>query len=167
MKVRRAIQIEFEDGSTKELEIKKAASLNLSKENEGRIYIIYKQILLVGDAGGYVDPIIGEGIFFAQRTGELAAFSIHKQLTENLPVYDVYKEILNRHVIWPFRNAKFARAMEFYVSQPFRHYPFEYWMKLTSKAHQEMTHGFRETPRFNKSRIHEDIWMNEKDASLK
>lgn len=39
MKARRAIEIEFEDGSTKELEIKKAASLNLSKENEGRIYL--------------------------------------------------------------------------------------------------------------------------------
>lgn len=30
-------------------------------------------VLLLGDAGGFVDPLTGEGIFYAQRTGELAA----------------------------------------------------------------------------------------------
>lgn len=137
----------------------KLASHNVPLGNYMK-YPVYKNILLVGDAGGYVDPIIGEGIFFAQRTAELASYAIHKQITENLPVYDVYKKLLKRHVTSQFKNAKFARTIEFYISQPFNHYPFEYWMKLTSKAHQEMTHGIRATPWFKKSRIHEDIWMD-------
>ncbi len=33
----------------------------------------HENILLLGDAGGFVDPLTGEGIFYAQRTGELAA----------------------------------------------------------------------------------------------
>lgn len=35
-----------------------------------------ENILLVGDAGGFVDPITGEGIYYAIKTGQMAAESI-------------------------------------------------------------------------------------------
>lgn len=37
---------------------------------------VFKNILLVGDAAGFADPLIGEGIFYAQRSAELAAQAI-------------------------------------------------------------------------------------------
>lgn len=39
-------------------------------------YPFRKDILLTGDAGGYADPLTGEGIFFAVQSGENAALSI-------------------------------------------------------------------------------------------
>lgn len=40
----------------------------------------WDRTLLAGDAGGYADPFFGEGIFFAHRTGELAASAVHRWL---------------------------------------------------------------------------------------
>ncbi len=40
-----------------------------------------KNVLLVGDAGGFTDVLTGEGIYFALRTGECAAEAIHSALS--------------------------------------------------------------------------------------
>ncbi|WP_029905446.1 NAD(P)/FAD-dependent oxidoreductase [Prevotella sp. 10(H)] len=57
-------------------------------------YPFRKNILLAGDAGGYVDSITGEGLYFAFKSGENAALSIiqgkdYKQL--NQPLMDIVK----------------------------------------------------------------------------
>jgi geranylgeranyl reductase family protein len=39
-----------------------------------------KNVLLVGDAGGFTDVLTGEGIYFALRSGECAAEAIHSAL---------------------------------------------------------------------------------------
>lgn len=39
-------------------------------------YPFKKNILLIGDAGGYVDSVTGEGLFYALKTGQNAAISI-------------------------------------------------------------------------------------------
>lgn len=58
-------------------------------------YPFYKHIMLVGDAGGYVDSMTGEGIPHAIKSGENAALSIinntaFKEL--NKPVFDLVKK---------------------------------------------------------------------------
>jgi geranylgeranyl reductase family protein len=40
-----------------------------------------KNVLLVGDAGGFGDVLTGEGIYFALRSGEFAAEAIHSALS--------------------------------------------------------------------------------------
>jgi flavin-dependent dehydrogenase len=40
-----------------------------------------KNVLLVGDAGGFTDVLTGEGIYFALRSGECAAEAIHSALS--------------------------------------------------------------------------------------
>jgi geranylgeranyl reductase family protein len=40
-----------------------------------------KNVLLVGDAGGFTDVLTGEGIYFALRSGECAAAAIHSALS--------------------------------------------------------------------------------------
>jgi len=40
-----------------------------------------RNILLVGDAGGFADVLTGEGVFFALRSGECAAEAIHNTLS--------------------------------------------------------------------------------------
>ncbi|MDO6485894.1 geranylgeranyl reductase family protein [Shimia thalassica] len=44
-----------------------------------------KNILLAGDAAGLVDPITGEGIAFAMKSGQLAAQSAIKALSQDTP----------------------------------------------------------------------------------
>ena len=39
-----------------------------------------KNVLLVGDAAGFTDVLTGEGIYFAMRSGECAAETIHSAL---------------------------------------------------------------------------------------
>jgi geranylgeranyl reductase family protein len=45
----------------------------------------YKNILLVGDAAGLVDPMLGEGIYQAHKSGELAATAIIDTLENQTP----------------------------------------------------------------------------------
>lgn len=55
--------------------------------------------VLVGDAGGFTSPILGEGIFYAHRTAELAAHAIDRHLTSGAPLAATYTSLLNRRLI--------------------------------------------------------------------
>lgn len=55
-------------------------------------------VLLVGDAAGLVDPITGEGLYFALRSSELASTAIIKRLKTKEPIEETYgKEIKEIH----------------------------------------------------------------------
>lgn len=64
----------------------------------------YKRLLITGDAAGYIDPLMGEGIFYAHRTGELAALAaIDGIRSGKLPdkMYQIYlKELLIPDIRW-------------------------------------------------------------------
>ncbi len=59
----------------------------------------HEATVLVGDAGGFTSPILGEGIFYAQRTAELAAHAIDRHLTSGAPLAATYSSLLNRRLI--------------------------------------------------------------------
>lgn len=42
-----------------------------------------KRVFLIGDAAGLVDPLLGEEIYFAIRSGQIAAAAIEKEVREN------------------------------------------------------------------------------------
>jgi geranylgeranyl reductase family protein len=50
----------------------------------------YNLALLVGDAAGFADGIFGEGLYYALKSGELAAVSILQGLQKNLPPLAIY-----------------------------------------------------------------------------
>lgn len=56
--------------------------------------------LLVGDAGGFVEPLLGEGIFYAHRTGELAAAAVDRALTDGGGAADQYRRLIQT-LIYP------------------------------------------------------------------
>lgn len=45
------------------------------------------RVFLVGDAGGFVDPLTGEGIYFALVSGQAAAAAVHAGLDGNGPAH--------------------------------------------------------------------------------
>ncbi|MBV8631607.1 MAG: geranylgeranyl reductase family protein [Silvibacterium sp.] len=45
------------------------------------------RVFLTGDAGGFADPLTGEGIYFAIASGQAAAAAIEQGLTSGVPAY--------------------------------------------------------------------------------
>jgi geranylgeranyl reductase family protein len=66
-------------------------------------------ILLCGDAAGFVEPITGEGIYFAILSGQLAARAI---LGSDDPA-DRYNRLIRKRVFPLFRQALFMRPLFF------------------------------------------------------
>ncbi|MCK4376833.1 MAG: geranylgeranyl reductase family protein [Actinomycetia bacterium] len=56
-------------------------------------------IILLGDAAGFVNPLIGEGIFYAQRSAELASLAIKKNFKKHLDVQNDYIKLINKDII--------------------------------------------------------------------
>lgn len=71
-------------------------------------------ILLVGDAAGFVDPFVGDGISLALRSGELAALSLAPFFTGACSLADAttqYREGYRRSLLPVFRASSKIRKM--------------------------------------------------------
>ncbi|WP_447969770.1 geranylgeranyl reductase family protein [Nitrospira sp. M1] len=53
--------------------------------------LVQGHALLVGDAGHLVDPLLGEGIYYAVRSGQLAGTSIIRALQHSPPRFEEYE----------------------------------------------------------------------------
>ncbi|AGB41384.1 geranylgeranyl reductase family protein [Halobacteroides halobius DSM 5150] len=63
------------------------------------------QGLLVGDAARLVDPLSGEGIFYALKSGQLASKAIIDNLEKNKSL-NHYTTLVNQEIILEFKKAK-------------------------------------------------------------
>ena len=66
-------------------------------------------VLLAGDAGSFIDPMSGEGIYYALKSGELAASAVHGGLAEKTrgkTAADIYEQLWRQKFLWQdFRPA--------------------------------------------------------------
>lgn len=69
--------------------------------------------MLVGDACGLADPLLGEGIFYAHRSGQLAAQAIRVADLQGKDPASLYRRNLNRHVLRELRWIKVYRNLLF------------------------------------------------------
>ena len=76
----------------------------------------YKNILLVGDAGGITNPASGEGIFSSQKSGQLAAISIIKNITSGTPLCETYKGLLENFIYKDFSRDLKIRNIAYSVN---------------------------------------------------
>ena len=68
--------------------------------------------LLVGDAGHLVDPLFGEGIYYAVRSGQMAARAILSHAGDHRRSMAVYEAALNRDIVPDFQvTARIARVL--------------------------------------------------------
>ncbi|RMF88066.1 MAG: geranylgeranyl reductase family protein [Nitrospinota bacterium] len=65
-----------------------------------------RRTLVVGDAAGLVDPFLGEGIYYAIRSGQLAAQAIIQALQEPSLSLSTYEEALAAEIYPEFRAAR-------------------------------------------------------------
>ena len=76
---------------------------NSAEEAFGRL--VNGNVLLVGDAGHLVDPLFGEGIYYAVRSGQLAAQAVLGRFHDRYRSLCEYDQALEREIYPEFRVA--------------------------------------------------------------
>ena len=64
---------------------------------------VKNNVFLIGDAGSFVDPFTGEGVYQALKTGKYAADAIHEGFSENLSLNKIgriYERFWRREFRW-------------------------------------------------------------------
>jgi len=89
---------------------------NLAKGGRESVGLVSGQALLVGDAAHLIDPLFGEGIYYAVRSGQLAAESILKQVHDQRRSLADYEGAVRREIYEEFRVA--ARMASIVYSYP-------------------------------------------------
>ncbi len=84
-------------------------------------------VLLVGDAAHLMDPLQGEGIFYAVRSGMLAAEAILRSKEEGISSSDLYQDAVRLHIFenlkWALRFSRFVFRFTKLAYRTFRRYP--------------------------------------------
>ncbi len=106
---------------------------------------VHEGTVLVGDAGGFASPpILGEGIFYAHRTAELAAHAVDRHLTSGAPLGETYTTLLNRRLIPPeLRAEKTLRNFLYNCLDARIHLPLEAMMRATNGRVIDAVQGHR------------------------
>jgi len=90
---------------------------SLDQGDQESVGLVSGQALLVGDAAHLVDPLFGEGIYYAVRSGQLAADSILAQVNDRRRSLADYQEAVRREIYEEFRVA--ARMASLVYSFPY------------------------------------------------
>ena len=84
-------------------------------------------VLLVGDAGSMIDPLTGEGIYYAIRSGMLAADAILQSREKGILPSDLYQTAVRLSIFenlkWALLFARFVNRFNKLSYQTLRHYP--------------------------------------------
>ncbi|MBI5408837.1 MAG: geranylgeranyl reductase family protein [Nitrospirae bacterium] len=111
---------------------------------------VYKNIFLVGDAAGFADPLLGEGIFYAQRSAELASQSIVEAMKGNngqaeaqKAAGEKYLQLLHEHIYPELVYAGKIRDFIFTRLNKFHYLPLKIIMNMLGTKPGEAVHGIR------------------------
>lgn len=120
---------------------------------------VHDGTLLVGDAGGFASPILGEGIFYAHRTAELAAHAVDRHLASGAPLDETYTTLLGRHLIPELRAEKALRDFLYSCLDARIHLPLEAMMRATNGRVIDAVQGRRSFQGFQRDEnLHSAVW---------
>ena len=74
---------------------------------------VRESTLLVGDAAGFADPLLGEGIYYAHKSAQLASLAIIQEIREGKNVGTTYRRKLGEQVYPQLMGAKRLRRLLF------------------------------------------------------
>ncbi|WP_292364404.1 MULTISPECIES: NAD(P)/FAD-dependent oxidoreductase [unclassified Methanoculleus] len=123
----------------------------LSPAHEGTV--------LVGDAAGFASPLLGEGIFYAHRTAELAAHAVDRHLTSAAPLAGTYTTLLRRRLIPELRAETALRNFLYRCLDARMHAPLAAFMRATDTLVVDAVQGTRSFRGFRRDDdLHSAIW---------
>ena len=106
--------------------------------------------MLVGDAAGFADPLLGEGIYYAHRSAELASHAILETIKDGNSVEtargrmtDAYVKLLRQYIYPEFVYAEKTRNFIFSYLNRYNYLPLKILMRLTGQRALETVHGIR------------------------
>ena len=74
--------------------------------------------ILIGDAGGFIDPLFGHGIDTGMLSGRLAAYAVFKNYDNRQKVSDEYKTLVQRKIYHKWnKNYDFCHNISSYIKQ--------------------------------------------------
>ncbi len=100
--------------------------------------------LLLGDAAGLVDPFLGEGIYYAQRSGELAAESIREAILvgEDASASKIYTHKIRMDIHRELRTIKTYRWLLFHFLEITRYEGLKYVLRIIGMERaSQLIHG--------------------------
>jgi len=103
----------------------------------------HNNILLIGDACGLADPLLGEGIYYAHKSGQIAAMAVLESYNNPGNALKIYKKLLHGSLIIELKYAKFWRNIVFSIFSIFNYKPLPIFMRMNQRAFEEIVHGQR------------------------
>lgn len=103
----------------------------------------YRHVLLVGDAAGLADPFLGEGIYYAHRSAELAARAAIESFRRPESALAAYRRQFRRDILPEMRYAWAGRQVIFALP-PGWYYPLlSLFLRLAPKTAEQTIQGRR------------------------
>lgn len=104
---------------------------------------VYKRVLLIGDAAGLADPLLGEGIYYAHRSAQIAAHAIIDASAQKAEAVTMYRRRLNTIIIQEFKWMNLIRHALFVGGHRRRYRGLKLLMYLMPKRIESAVHGKR------------------------
>ncbi|MHA1292513.1 MAG: geranylgeranyl reductase family protein [Promethearchaeota archaeon] len=105
---------------------------------------VYNKVILIGDAGCYVDPMYGEGLYFAQKTAECASLTIQKCFNRSEMIKPYYIQQLNKYIFPLLKNFIRLRWLCYNsLNVGLKFYPIQLLIRLFEKKFLEIINGVR------------------------
>ena len=100
-------------------------------------------ILLLGDAAGLVEPLLGEGIYYAHRRGELAALPVLDSLSDPQNTRARYTDYLEKFIFPELKYAKIGSRIAFSLPRSWYFRMYGALLKTFQKTCEETIQGQR------------------------
>ena len=104
---------------------------------------IYKKVILIGDAANFVDPLTGEGIYYAHKSAQLAADIMAKRMKNNTNFEFEYIKKINKEIKKDFKKAKLYRNFLWSTPQALQKLLVKISARYLHLKISEMIQGYR------------------------
>ena len=100
-------------------------------------------VLLLGDACGLADPLLGEGIYYAHKSAQLAAKALLKSFDDPQRVLQRYTHYLRQDIITELKQIRMIRRIIFSLPGTWPYKILSLMLKTIPKQCEEALHGQR------------------------